>query len=383
MFPNRNAIRYVEEGRSGPAHSPLFTIAVHVNGLVFHGNARTKQSARHEAAKHAIQCLTQHSLPQRQRLNTRSYYQRSQQLGVNRRPNPYGNYDSHMPYIHRHQSNCTDYRHGLPHYESQPFPDFQYEDDCRYDTEYRDNNDYDFYYNRYNRDQWLRDRPLLYYRESQPMPPPTQIYHYSSPPRHPIVSQNQSLESLYPQSVNTSLTDASALNSSVNKSSDDFTVDDYNDDNFVEFKECSADKSDDSIEDKSDEEQGLISKPLDKKERIILRVMSEKPVHQNPVSVIHELHPDAKWDCIGSEFTSKRQSIIFKMKLELPIANKSFIGTGRTKKLAKSDAASKALLNLYNISINLQNPDNPESYMPKSTVQIAQEPLFLKQVFIF
>jgi dsRNA-specific ribonuclease len=379
MFPNRNAIRYVEEGRSGPAHSPLFTIAVHVNGLVFHGNARTKQSARHEAAKHAIHSLTQHSLPQRQPLNTRSYYQRSQQLGVNRRPNPYGNYDRHIPYIHRLQSNYTDYRHGLPHYESQPFSEYQYEDDYRYDMEYRDNSDYDFY----NRDQRLRDRPLLHYRESRPMPPHTQIYYYSSSPRQPIVSQNQSLESLYPQSVNTSPTDTSALNS-VNKSNDDFTVDDYNDDNFVEFKECSADKSNDSIEDnKSDEEQELISKPLDKKERIILRVMSEKPVHQNPVSVIHELHPDAKWDCIGSEFTSKKQSIIFKMKLELPIANKSFIGTGRTKKLAKSDAASKALLNLYNISINLQNPDNPESYVPKSTVQIAQEPLFLNQVLIF
>jgi dsRNA-specific ribonuclease len=382
MFPNRNAIRYVEEGRSGPAHSPLFTIAVHVNGLVFHGIARTKQSARHEAAKQAIHCLTQHSLPQSQSLNTRSYYQRSQQLGVNRRPNPYGNYDRRTPFINRLQSNFTDYRHGLPHYESQPFPELQHEDDYRYDTEYRDNSDYDFYYyNRYNRDQWLGDRPLLYYREPRPMPPPTQIYYYPSPHRQPIVSQNQSLE-LYPQSVNTSPTDASALNS-VNKSSDDFTVDDYNDDNFVEFKECSADKSDDSIEDnKSDEEQELIQKPLDKKERIILRVMSEKPVHQNPVSVIHELHPDAKWDCIGSELTSKKQSIIFKMKLQLPIADKSFIGTGRTKKLAKSDAASKALLNLYNISINLQNADNPESYAPKSTVQIAQEPLFLKQVFI-
>lgn len=68
------------------------------------------------------------------------------------------------------------------------------------------------------------------------------------------------------------------------------------------------------------------------------------------------------------------------MKLLLPVANESFIGVGRTKKLAKASAASKALFQLYNISINAEQPEN---YIAKNTIQVQQEPLVLKQVLNF
>ena len=67
------------------------------------------------------------------------------------------------------------------------------------------------------------------------------------------------------------------------------------------------------------------------------------------------------------------------MTLVLDMANEVFTGVARTKKLAKSEAASKALFQLYNISINPLNPETPDMFKPKSTVQIAQEPLTLKQ----
>lgn len=88
-----------------------------------------------------------------------------------------------------------------------------------------------------------------------------------------------------------------------------------------------------------------------KKQRIVLRVMSETPVHENPVAVIHELHPDAHWEFVGSEVHAKtNQPILFRMRLVL--ANDSFNGEGRTKKMAKAAAAKTALAQLYNITLN-------------------------------
>ncbi|CAG2173810.1 unnamed protein product, partial [Oppiella nova] len=57
MFPNGTS--YVELGRTGPPHDPIFRIGVHVNGMTFEGTSRTKQRARHEAARHAIQYFSQ------------------------------------------------------------------------------------------------------------------------------------------------------------------------------------------------------------------------------------------------------------------------------------------------------------------------------------
>ena len=114
------------------------------------------------------------------------------------------------------------------------------------------------------------------------------------------------------------------------------------------------------------------------KERIVFRLTSETPVNQNLVSVIYELQPNAKWVC--TELTTKKHSTTFEMRLLLPLANQCFVGTAKTKKLAKAEAASKALLELYNICVSTHNQQNCDLFKGKTTVQIAQEPLLLKQV---
>ena len=106
--------------------------------------------------------------------------------------------------------------------------------------------------------------------------------------------------------------------------------------------------------------------------------MSKTPVNQNSILVIHELQPNAIW--VSTEISTKKNSTTFEMRLLLPLANQCFIGTAKTKKLAKAEAASKALLELYNICLSGQNEHNSDIFKPKSTVQIAEEPLLLKQV---
>ena len=357
MFPNQTS--YVEEGRTGPQHRPLFRIGVHVCGLTFHGWSHTKQKARQEAAKEAIAYFTATL-----ETNPRFSYE------VSDRYDYY--YYRRRPYLHRYQpynrGEGYDKRWGgaVPHNQ--------------YDRSHRPSHrpDYHFYESHYasrqNREYYPVNYPL-FYRNRAHIPVSAVTESNESAPNVANVGQYATAVTTITDSNNSgSKSDIKSDLRQIEGKRNDFTVDDYND-SFVEFNE-KGDNREDSTEPMAAEVKcDQTSKP---KERIILRIMSETPVNQNPVSVIHELQPNAKWVC--TELTTKKHSTTFEMRLLLPLANQCFIGTAKTKKLAKAEAAAKALLQLYNISVNNQNSDSSDPIKPKSTVQIAQEPLLLKQV---
>lgn len=202
-----------------------------------------------------------------------------------------------------------------------------------------------------------------------PMVRPRKIVDYGHSSRQDLVPK--------PSSSSSSSSLPSSLNSSSKNS--DFTSDDYN---FVEFDEVKVEEPVDRGIDQEDQEE--VGKLSEKKEKIILKIMSETPVHENPISMIHELHPDLKWEFEGSDsgLNSYKQTWqTFKMKLI--IGKEVFHGVGRTKKQAKATAATKALFKLYNITINQDdvcNTVNSMQWAPRTVIQIAQEPLLLKQV---
>lgn len=108
-------------------------------------------------------------------------------------------------------------------------------------------------------------------------------------------------------------------------------------------------------EEKEDDEDVKNRKNIPKgKEKILLKVTAindqdnDNLVSNHPVSLIHELHPDLTWEFTGTESTGKT---ITCFKMNLLIHGQVFEGSGKTKKLAKYDAAKNALNDLYNILI--------------------------------
>ncbi|CAG2173809.1 unnamed protein product, partial [Oppiella nova] len=277
--------------------------------MTFEGTSRTKQRARHEAARHAIQYFSQT-----------------------------------VPLL--------------------PEPTLLAPHDSRF------RNRYDHYhrYQPYYRSHAIRDIPFHRRADVQP---------YSRPPLGPQEPQpsggddrpvGQTVEAVEPKAdANRRLTD--------DFTADDFTADDYTADDFVEF--CDN-KIDEQLEEMFTSEDTSEQHVTNRKERIILRVTGDSPANQNPVSLIHELQPNAKWVCTELN-TGRSHSSSFEMRLLLPLANECFTGVGRTKKLAKCEAASKALLQMYNISLSPPNDTASGHIQHRNTVHIAQEPLVLKQ----
>ena len=207
---------------------------------------------------------------------------------------------------------------------------------------------------------------------------PRKIVDYGHSSRQDLVPKPSSSSSSSSSSLSSLLNSSLLPRNSLSKNSD-FTSDDYN---FVEFDEVKIEEPVDRGIDQEDKEE--VGKLSEKKEKIILKIMSETPAHENPISMIHELHPDLKWEFEGSDsgLNSYKQTWqTFKMKLI--IGKEVFHGVGRTKKQAKATAATKALFKLYNITINQDdvcNTVNSMQWAPRTVVQIAQEPLLLKQV---
>lgn len=370
---------YVEEGSTGPPHAPLFRVGVHVRGMTFHGLSRTKQKARHEAAKNALQYFT-----------GRTFHGDRPPSGPDR-PHPYAmrhmnrydNYHRYQPYYRMHERYPPPPPPAWvrppppPPFVRPPFdpyygPPYDYPHDDYYDNPYA--NKYGHYW---------REPHHLYYRDRPTGPPPVEPVDYVPPPKPKTPASNATSTSIQktasetdPKPNQQADPPSGCSNESMGcqpitrrKRNNDFTSDEYGDEAFVEFNE-------DKEEDVYDEMRSDIPAFNPKRERIILRVTSEEDVNKNPVQLIHELQPNAKW--VSTEVKTKNNQT-FQMTLVLDMANEMFTGVARTKKLAKAEAAAKALFQLYNISINPQNPDCPEMFKPKSTVQIAQEPLILKQ----
>ena len=113
------------------------------------------------------------------------------------------------------------------------------------------------------------------------------------------------------------------------------------------------------------------------KEKILLKVTAirsgtegeadmDNLVSNHPVSLIHELHPDLTWEFVGTESVGKQ---ITCFKMNLLIHGQVFGGSGKTKKLAKYNAAKTALCDLYNILI----PDPPTQSQLKAMKNSLQE----------
>ena len=360
MFPNQTS--YVEEGRTGPQHCPLFRIGVHVSGLIFHGVSHTKQKARHEAAKVAINYLRGCQQMTERSLNSslNDSFNVSNQWHNRNHYHNYDNYHRYQPY-YRYSHHRWGRFHTSPDYYS-PNQVFNYDKQL-------DSNS---------------GHPMSYTQQDNTFLVKSGVTVGSSDGNSDSNSDGKSGLN-FADNDNRQQTDPLIVSKSESKQKD-FTSDDYNDDSFVEFDK-NVDKEELNGELNGEESDFLvtsekvISEPKRaQRERIILRVMSETPVNQNPVSVIHELQPNAKWVC--TELTTRKHSTRFQMRLLLPLANKCFIGTANTKKLAKAEAASKALLELYNICINPStgsSGSDRQSSKSRTTVQIADKPLFLKQ----
>ncbi|XP_054154258.1 double-stranded RNA-specific editase Adar-like [Oppia nitens] len=311
--------QYVEEGRTGPQHDPVFHMAVHVSGLTFRGQSRTKQKARHEAAKQALDYFDSNrpQLKYRSRNRYEPYYRRT-------------SYDNTSQQQQQHSS----------------YHNYNYNNYSDFDTNFM----------------------------------PYNLNHHNSGSNLVVSGQQVSSNS------------NNNNNNRKKKKVDDFTSDDYLIDDLIEFN--------DNCEQKSSQEVLLLSSTADtnttnmttsdegmavtnKKERIILRVMNQsdnQPVNSNAVSLIHELQPNAQWVCTELKTANKLQSLSYEMRLLLPLANECFVGTARTKKLAKCEAATKALLQLYNITVNPQSGQKSDGLIHlNNTITIAEEPLVLKQ----
>lgn len=142
-----------------------------------------------------------------------------------------------------------------------------------------------------------------------------------------------------------------------------FDEDDVED--FVTFDSVNEEES------KGDEDINYRKNVLKGKEKILLKVTAihdqdnDNLVSNHPVSLIHELHPDLTWEFTGTESAGKS---ITCFKMNLMIHGQVFEGSGKTKKLAKYDAAKNALSDLYNISI----PDPPTQAQLKLMSEMLQ-----------
>ncbi|KAI1280602.1 Double-stranded RNA-specific editase 1 [Halotydeus destructor] len=118
--------------------------------------------------------------------------------------------------------------------------------------------------------------------------------------------------------------------------------------NYINFDDMP--ETDKEAKDVSDDFRIEIKKSKTK-ERILLQLQTEDPDQclskEHPVSLIHELHPDLKWDFVGTAMSGKVITS-FNMKLILN-DEQSYEAEGPTKKLAKLAAAKLALSSLYGI----------------------------------
>ena len=95
--------------------------------------------------------------------------------------------------------------------------------------------------------------------------------------------------------------------------------------------------------------QSVTPKKLTREEAIVEAVTHGK----NPVSVIHEYHPDGKFTIVGE--TGRAHSKIFTS--QLVVNGNTYHGTGSSKKGANLSAAAKALFELYGVIHCANNKD--------------------------
>jgi len=122
------------------------------------------------------------------------------------------------------------------------------------------------------------------------------------------------------------------------------------------------------------EQEYAIKPKKPKEDKILLRVMTHDAVNANPLSFIHDLRPDLEWEYLGCETQGK---VIVSFKMMLKIADKKFVGKGKTKKLAKYAASKMALEEIYDIRLPEAGP--PLKQPIKSTMIRTQEYELLNQ----
>ncbi|RUS69999.1 hypothetical protein EGW08_022244 [Elysia chlorotica] len=76
------------------------------------------------------------------------------------------------------------------------------------------------------------------------------------------------------------------------------------------------------------------------------RILSSKPGDKNPVMVLNEIHRGVKYDLLGE--VGEKHFKLFNMKVT--VGSREFTGSGRSKKVAKYNAALTALKVLHGIS---------------------------------
>ncbi|RWS07444.1 double-stranded RNA-specific editase Adar-like isoform X3 [Dinothrombium tinctorium] len=299
QFREPNAVRFVEEGRRGPPHNPTYRISCHLLGNVFFGHGRSKQTAKQDAAKNALDYISQ---IQKSGFH---YHPRFVPTHAIRPSNPVS--------VHFNSDSFSSTDFNSPSH-SLSFNSPQYS----------------------NHHFGLRSEKhkLLLADPSAP---------YSPSKRGRTIE----FENFIDKTDSTQSRDDS-VSANINVKSE-FASDDLEVmSDFIKFDEAPK-----SSEQCTETEKEIRTKKA--KERITLRIMTDKPMEQNPIALIHELNPDASWQFLKAENIGK---LTTKFTMQLTVNNSNFIGKGRTKKLAKMDAAKIALLELYNI--NLMNYVNPQ-----------------------
>ncbi|RWS27861.1 double-stranded RNA-specific editase Adar-like isoform X3 [Leptotrombidium deliense] len=305
-FKERGAVRFAEEGRRGPPHDPTYRYSCTVFGDVFLGHGKSKQAAKQDSAKNALQFIgasrrrVHPYMPRMPPFEHRNFMFRPPQMRYPNVDDPYA--CPPPPPIPPFLMNCGSTNSGrrvlLPH----PSPS-------------------------------VFDSP--------------QMNNFSDPPN--LSDSNEA--------------NAASVSSPVQPLSE-FASDDLEvTSDFVKFDDTSKNKEEVA-------EKTVEIKKQKNKERIMLRILTESSEQQNPVALIHELNPDCEWQFLKVENCGR---LISSFTMQLKINDSRFTGIGRTKKLAKMDAAKTALSELYNINLSEIDPTIPKSYVR------VDEPLTLDQ----